>query len=148
MKYEVSRSKTFWVIALQLSVDRRTDRQTDGRTDRRTDKVITMGLPHLRWRGPNKYLWSHFLIMLWKVIQYYTLFQPQTGNMVWYTLSGFYISPSMGIFNQDNLSGAEIILLIKSDLKWCTHLSRRLFLNFSYLVSVTAGGPNSSRGHT
>ena len=27
----------------------RTDRQTDGRTD----KVITIGLPHLRWRGPN-----------------------------------------------------------------------------------------------
>ena len=27
-----------------------TDRQTDGQTD----KVITIGLPHLRWRGPNK----------------------------------------------------------------------------------------------
>ena len=26
-----------------------TDRQTDGRTD----TVITIGLPHLRWRGPN-----------------------------------------------------------------------------------------------
>ena len=23
-------------------------------TDRQTDKVITKGLPHLRWRGPNK----------------------------------------------------------------------------------------------
>ena len=30
-----------------------TDRQTDRRTDRRTDRVITIGLPHLRWRGPN-----------------------------------------------------------------------------------------------
>ena len=50
MKYEVSRSNTFRVNALQRSVDRRTDRQTDGRTD----KVITIGLPHLRWRGPNK----------------------------------------------------------------------------------------------
>ena len=52
MKYEVSRSNTFRVIALQRSVDRQ-DRRTDGRTDRRTDKVITIGLPHLRWRGPR-----------------------------------------------------------------------------------------------
>ena len=26
---------------------------TDRQTDRRTDRVITIGLPHLRWRGPN-----------------------------------------------------------------------------------------------
>ena len=39
------------------------------------------------------------------------------------------------------------ILLIKSDLKWCIHLSRSLFLYFNYLVSVTAGGPRSPRGH-
>ena len=39
------------------------------------------------------------------------------------------------------------ILLIKSDLKWCIHLSRSLFLYFNYLVSVTAGGPVSPRGH-
>ena len=39
------------------------------------------------------------------------------------------------------------ILLIKSDLKWCLHLSRSLFLYFNYLVSVTAGGPESPRGH-
>ena len=38
------------------------------------------------------------------------------------------------------------ILLIKSDLKWCIHLSS-LFLYFNYLVSVTAGGPRSPRGH-
>ena len=31
--------------------------------------------------------------------------------------------------------------------KWCIHLSRRLYLNFNYLVSVTAGGPVSPRGH-
>ena len=49
MKYEVCRSNTVRVIALQRSVDR----QTDGQTDGRTDKVITIGLPHLRWRGPN-----------------------------------------------------------------------------------------------
>ena len=39
------------------------------------------------------------------------------------------------------------ILLIESELKWCIHLSTSLFLYFNYLVSVTAGGPVSSRGH-
>ena len=29
------------------------DGKTDGRTDRR--RVVTVGLPHLRWRGPNNY---------------------------------------------------------------------------------------------
>ena len=36
---------------------------------------------------------------------------------------------------------------IKSDLKWGIHLRRSLFLYFNYLVSVTACGPESSRGH-
>ena len=53
MKYEICKSNTVRVIALQRSVDRRTDRQTDGWTDRQTDKVISIGLPHLRWRGPK-----------------------------------------------------------------------------------------------
>ena len=39
------------------------------------------------------------------------------------------------------------ILLIKSVQKWCIHLSRSLLLYFNYLVSVTAGGPVSPRGH-
>ena len=39
------------------------------------------------------------------------------------------------------------ILLVKSDSKWCIHLSRSLFLYFNFLVSVTAGGPESPRGH-
>ena len=39
------------------------------------------------------------------------------------------------------------ILLIKSDLKWCIHLRRNIYLYFNYLVSVTAGGPRSPRGH-
>ena len=39
------------------------------------------------------------------------------------------------------------ILLIQSDLKRCIHLSRSLFLYFNYLVSVTAGGSVSPRGH-
>ena len=48
---------------------------------------------------------------------------------------------------QETERGLWSILLIKSDLKWCVHLSRRLFLYFNYLVSVTAGGPVSPRGH-
>ena len=40
-----------------------------------------------------------------------------------------------------DLSNLWSILLIKSDLKWCIHLSRSLFSYFNYLVSVTAGGP-------
>ena len=40
------------------------------------------------------------------------------------------------------------ILLINSVLKWCIHLSRSFFYYFNYyLVSVTAGGPVSPRGH-
>ena len=34
-------------------------------------------------------------------------------------------------------------LLIKSNFKWCIHLRRSFFLNFNYLVSVTAGGTSS-----
>ena len=54
MKYDVSRMKVpyvtlgwkfFWVITLQQSVDRQTHQQTD--------KVITIGLQHIWWRGPN-----------------------------------------------------------------------------------------------
>ena len=33
------------------------------------------------------------------------------------------------------------IMLIKSDLKWCVHPSRSLFLHYNYLGSITAGGP-------
>ena len=43
MKYEVSRSNTFRVIALQRSVDRGTDGQSD--------KVITIGRRHFQWRA-------------------------------------------------------------------------------------------------
>ena len=39
------------------------------------------------------------------------------------------------------------VSLVKSDLKWCILLSRSLFFNINYLVSVTAGGPRSPRGH-
>ena len=36
---------------------------------------------------------------------------------------------------------------LKSDLQWCIHLSKSLFSYFHYLVSVTAGGQRSPRGH-
>ena len=40
------------------------------------------------------------------------------------------------------------ILLMKSDLKWRIHLDLFIYLNqFTHLVSVTAGGPESPRGH-
>ena len=44
--FELSHYNEVWT-------DGRTDGQTDRQTDGRTDKVITIGLPHLRWRGPN-----------------------------------------------------------------------------------------------
>ena len=37
----------------EVRTDGRTDRRTDGQTDGQTDKVITIGLPHLRWRDPK-----------------------------------------------------------------------------------------------
>ena len=33
----------------------------------------------------------------------------------------------------------------KSDLKWCIHLTRSIFIYFNYLVSVTASGTESPR---
>ena len=36
---------------------------------------------------------------------------------------------------------------ISTWLKWCIHLRRSLFLYFNNLVSVTAGGQRSPRGH-
>ena len=48
----------------------------------------------------------------------------------------------------ESITSAEMyFILIKSDLKWCIHLSRSLYLYFNYLVSATAGGPRSPRGH-
>ena len=44
--FELSRDNEVWT-------DGQTDGRTDGRTDGQTDKVITIGLPHLRWRGPK-----------------------------------------------------------------------------------------------
>ena len=44
-----------------------------------------------------------------------------------------------------NAHMVHIVNLIR--LKWCIHLSRSLYLNFNYLVSVIAGGPVSPRGH-
>ena len=39
------------------------------------------------------------------------------------------------------------ISLIRSDLKWCIHLRRSLFVYLNYSVSITADGPGSLKGH-
>ena len=63
--------------------------------------------------------------------------------------STFEILVWLRITDEGSVPGMRIrsILLIQSDLKWCIHLSRSLFLYFNDLVSVTAGGPVSPRGH-
>ena len=48
-------------------------------------------------------------------------------------------------FSTRNAHMLHIVILIR--LKRYKHLSRSLFLNFNYLVSVTAGGPVSPQGH-
>ena len=57
---------------------------------------------------------------------------------VWFTITNEGSVPSMRIW---------FILLIKSDLKWFIHLSRSILSYFNFLVSVTADGPVSTRGH-
>ena len=59
------------------------------------------------------------------------------NHFVWRMITDEDFLPEMRIWS---------ILLIKSDFKWCQHL-RSLFLYFNHLVSVTAGGPVSARGH-
>ena len=65
-------------------------------------------------------------------------FQPFLNYFVWLRITDEGSVPEMCIWS---------ILVIKSDLKCCIHLSRSLFLYFNYLVSVTAGGPRSPLGH-
>ena len=60
------------------------------------------------------------------------------NNFLWLRITDEGSIPEMRIWS---------ILLIKSDLKWCIHLSRSLYLYFNYLLSVTAGGTRSPRGH-
>ena len=92
MKYEVSRLRYFWVIVLQQSVDRRTDRQTDGRID----KVITctIGLLHLRWRGPNK----KKCLTIWQTINLFLISFLLSYLPFWYCLT---CSGSYGIIHQN-----------------------------------------------
>ena len=70
----------------------------------------------------------HFLGITFQLLNYF----------VWLRITDEGSVPEMRIWS---------ILLIKSDLKWCIHLSRSLFLYFNYLVSITACGPMSPRGH-
>ena len=70
----------------------------------------------------------HFLDITFQLLNYF----------VWLRITDEGSLPEMRIWS---------ILLIISDLKWCIYLSRSLFPYFNYLVSVTAGGPRSPRGH-
>ena len=74
-------------------------------------------------------LFRHFWASLFNLSNYF----------VWIRITDEGSVPQMRIWS---------IFLIKSALKWCIHLSRSLFFYFNYLVSVTAGGPVSPRGHT
>ena len=65
--FELSRYNKVW-----------TDRQTDRRTDGQTDKVITIGLPHLRWRGPNKLQYHRRFLVLFSML--YPLFNKIQRN--------------------------------------------------------------------
>ena len=53
------------------------------------------------------------------------------------------------ITDEGSVPGMRIrsILLIQSGWKWCTRLSKLLFSYINYLVSITAGGSESPRGH-
>ena len=74
MKYEVCRSNTVRVIALQQSVDRRTDRQTDGRTDRQSDYYRA---PASSMAGP-KYLHFQCFLLLWTLGKFWQPFFSET----------------------------------------------------------------------
>ena len=115
MKNEVCRSNTVRVIALQRSVDRRTDGQTDRRTDRRTDKVITIGLPHLRWRGPNYFVMPSAAVLysLYFAVThppYFFITKVKSGQVpvqmpFFSTLSHIFIlSRLFYVYNKNNLS--------------------------------------------
>ena len=65
-------------------------------------------------------------------------FQPFVNYLVWLRITDEGSVPEMRMWS---------ILLIKSDLKWCIHLRRSIFLYFNDLVSITAGGPRSPRGY-
>ena len=86
-----------------------------------------MGLLHHPFR--HRLVFRHF----WGIN-----FQPFVNYFVWLRIIDEGSVPELRIWS---------ILLIKSDLKWCIHLSRSLFMYFNYLVSLTAVGPRSPQGH-
>ena len=71
---------------------------------------------------------GHFLALFFNFYNYF----------LWLRITDEGSMPEMRIWS---------ILFIKSALKWCIHLRRSLYLYFNYLVSVTAGGRRSPRGH-
>ena len=52
----------------------------DRRTDGQTDKVITIGLPHLRWRGPNNLIACHTMWILMHAF-FAETFQPMNATL-------------------------------------------------------------------
>ena len=82
-------------------------------------------------------IWSILLIKSNLKVSFYisaTIFE----NAFWLRIIDAGSIPEMRIWT-------ILYLLIKSDLKWCIHVSRSLYWYFNYLVNVTAGGPVSPR---
>ena len=73
-------------------------------------------------------LWGllHHPIWLYLVLALLGITVHLLNYIVWIRITDEGRIPEMRIWS---------ILLIKSDLKWCIHLSRRLFLNFNFMVS-------------
>ena len=87
-------------------------------------------------------VWSDYFRSFWGHQREH--FNDKIYNIDWKNVTKFDILTDEGSVPEMRIWS---ILLIKSDLKWCIHLSRSLFLYFNYLVGVTAGGPVSPRGH-
>ena len=89
------------------------------------------------------------IVILWV---YYTI--PLGFTLIWHfwsiTLQFWRHFHWLRITDEGSVTELRIwsILIIETDLKWCVHLSRRLFTYFNYLLSVTAGGPRSPQGRT
>ena len=100
------------------------------------------------WRASKFPVFKIEIVILWV---YYTI---RFGfSLFWHflviTFQLFILHVWLRITDEGSVPEMRIwsITLIYSDSKWCIHLSRSLYLNFNYLVSVIAGGPVSPRGH-
>ena len=95
---------------------------TDGQTDGQTDTVITIGLPHLRWRGPNdvKYplLWEFLINIVYRRI----LGRVLVGNIVnirneclYFLVHGEWIGARNKQIVQEPLRGSRDLFVPRSD---------------------------------